>query len=542
MSRLTTRMREAFRKLMGYDEPAGGIVPDYRPAILNHPFKLDPLSLDYAKAVRLISTVRVCVLQKAMDAASRPLLVERQVGTDWEPVERMPGNVVDVLHAGNPRQAGREVIRDWHANFYTHGNGYLVAETFGGRQVKELWVVPSHLVEVIPGERRMPKLYVFSRGGKQEAIPAENVIAWHDFQPEDDPIGASALASVQMQYETRYDLMRLFQKVIRNGGVGAGYFKVPQTNGSPTVLTEADKEAIQKSLRRLRGQGDRDVVLDVLDFVKMGLTMPELQFIENTKLADADICNALGVPPWMVGISDGGKLGEAKADAQTQERLYWTKLQSELEIRDAILTERLGPMFREKNIRFRADMTGVLALAMPILNAAQQAVALSGRAPLTVNELRRIVGLQRIDDESADELYEAPAPSFGAAPAIGSDTPEPEPAPVEEKKGRRLIDTPERAERWRQKDTLMRRYEGKFQAALKAMLAERKALLLRKLETEGLRALANSPEPEPVAVPAPELHVNVNVERQGGVTTKTITFERGPDGELRQALVNERTD
>ena len=55
---------------------------------------------------------------------------------------------------------------------------------------------------------------------KPDAIPVKNVIAWHDFQPEDTPQGASPLDALQLQYETRYDLMRLFQKVVRNGGSG----------------------------------------------------------------------------------------------------------------------------------------------------------------------------------------------------------------------------------------------------------------------------------------------------------------------------------
>lgn len=497
---LRSRLIAAGRAIMGYPEPTDTVVPGWRSAILNHPYRLEPFKFDHAKAVRLISTVRACILQRAEDIASMPVIIERETSSGWEPIERAPGNIVDVWYAGNPRQTGTEVIRDLHANYKTHGNAYLVAETFGMKVPSELWVLPSQLVDIVPGERRTAKLYVFRQGGVggisgvEFAIPAENVIAWRDFQPDDEPIGASPLDAVQFQYETRYDLMRLFQKVVRNGGAAAGYFRVTQpTNGVPIVLKESQKEAMAKEIRRARANPDLPTILDQLQYDRMGLTFQELQFIENTALSDADICRVLRVPPWLIGIKEGAKLGDSGQSAQADERIYWMNLKVEADMRDRMLTEKLVPMFGEKSVRVRTDFSSVPALNAPLLNAAQQAVALCGRPPLTVNEVRLLSGLERSDDPTADELQmpinaREIIPVGGEPQPVPDDTGKPAKDPKPAAK-QRLIDTPERAERWRAKDKLMSKYERKFEAAYDALLRERKAELLKRIEAGGIRAL-----------------------------------------------------
>ena len=488
-----SRLSAAYRALLGYPTPAGGaVMPDWPATIIGHPYRLDPIQLDHAKAVRYVSTVHVCVLRRAQDMASLPVVIERETSTGWEPVVRKPDNSMDVWHRANPQQTGLELLLDLHAAHLTHGVAYLVAETFGFSTPRELWVPKSHLVSTVPGPRRTIDFYVFDRGGKQEAIPGKNVVVWNAYQPEDQPTGASPLDAVQLQYETRYDLMRLFQRVVRNGGVGAGYFSVPQpASGVPLVLDEKEKKALGEQIAKMRRKFDMPVILDMLKFENMGMAPKELQFIENTQLSDSDICRVMDTPPWLVGIRDGAGSDASGALAMAEERRYWTNIKSLIEFRDAMLTEKLGPMFGEKGIRWRTDFSAVPALIQPIFNAAQQIVALAGGPVYSGNELRKMTGSPASEDPEMDKIR-APRPAPGEiAQADGpSDKPgETKPAPEPGKKALRLIDTPERAERWRGKDKLMKRYERKFAAAFVGLIRDRKKELLRRLEAGGLRAM-----------------------------------------------------
>src|SRR6185369_678615 len=146
-------------------------------------------------------------------------------------------------------------------------------------------------------------------------------------------------------------------------------------------------------------------------------------------LSDADICRVLRVPPWLIGIKEGSKLGDSGQSAQADERIYWMNLKVETDMRDRMLTEKLVPMFGEKNVRVRTNFSSVPALNAPLLNAAQQAVALAGRPVLTVNEVRALSGLPKVDDPAADELHEPAAPSIAPA-AAAADKPASDPKPA----------------------------------------------------------------------------------------------------------------
>jgi len=170
----------------------------------------------------------------------------------------------------------------------------------------------------------------------------------------------------------------------------------------------------------------------------------------------------------------------------------------------------------------------VPALNAPLLNAAQQAVALAGRPVLTVNEVRALSGLTKVDDPEADELYTAPPPV-----ALGANAPEKPAAETKPAaKVKRLIDTPERAERWRAKDKLMSRYEREFERAYDAILRDRKAELLRRIEAGGLRAMQQKRTIDLDALFAPEPDEEAKLQR----IYEELIAERGAEAAREIAL------
>lgn len=525
--------------MFGFQEPEGHTVPDWPASLLRNPFAanfaLEPLKYDRTRAVRIIGIVRACVLRHAMDCATLPVIIEQQAGTEWKEIPREPRNVTDIWHNGNAEQCGLEVLRDFHAMYKTHGNAYLFAETFKTRTVRELRVLPSHLTEIIPIEGRRIGAYVYNRMGNREAVEPKFVTHWKDFTADDEPIGSSPLESVTFQYETRHDLMRLFQKVVRRGGVGAGFFRVaPDANGNRMTLGDGERKKVEQQLKQRRAQLDIDLILDQLEFERLGLTFAELEFLANCKLADRDICLALGVPPWRVGIEEPGKLTTGTgAGGNAQERIYWTNNRADILIRDAVLTEKLAPLFGV-GIRFRTDFSSVLALNEPMLQNATNIAALTGRPVLTVNGVLAMFGQPPSDDPTADDLEAAKAPAgFGAVP--GTPAPETKPATVSEQKkrdeGRRLIDTEERRKAWQGKDTLITKYEAKARVIFVELLRAEKRRLLDALEEEGLRAypMKRDIDLNQVAKPDPE------DKRKLQLFYEALLTERGVEAALEVA-------
>lgn len=491
-------LRARLGQLFGF-KPAKENAPGYADYVVSNPYRLEALALDYPKAMRKVGIVRSCVLRVANDLAQLPVLFERQSGKDWTALERTPGNIVDVWQGANDQQTGVELVRDLHAHLKASGNAYLVAETFGTRKVRELWLLPPHRVRVVPGKRRSASVYLFDPGDGEQAIPGEWVIHFKGYNPDFEPYGASDLESVELQYAYRYDIGRLMQLFVRGGGMPAGFFKVIGADGKPSAMamTEPDRKRLTEQISAAftgLATAFRPKVMTQVEFARLGLTPDEMKLIEQSRLADEDICRALGVPPWMVGIKDSGNLGGSTGSASADRGIYVRNtLLPEVALRDAVLTERLCPMF-EANVRARTDLSSVVELWQPLLNAATQSVALTGAPVLTTNELRKAFALPPDPSPESDQLREPKTFDLGGFGGKSEEpsAPEPKPAPTEEKKARRMIEGDEmREERRRRASAQLTRYERKLARIFGGILDDQRDRVIANLrEDAGLPGAA----------------------------------------------------
>ena len=509
---LVSRFREAAGTLFGFPRVQGGVVPNYPEPFLNHPYMLERLAWDYPRAMRRVAVVRACVLRVANDIAQLPVVFETQSGEDWKPLRRTNGNIVDVWQKANPEQTSFELVRDLHAQLKASGNAYLVMEDFGTRRVQELWLMPPQFVQPIVGDHRRPEAYVFIRGGRRESIPAENVIHFKGYNPDFEPVGASDLETAELEYSTRYDVGRLMQAFVRNGGMPAGYWKATTTAGKPIALTEPQVNQMKARLDRLYAgirNAFRAHIVSDLEFDRAGLTPDEMKLMEIATLSDETICRALGVPPWLVGIKEkasgiSDKGGAAKADM----RVYWQNtIMPETAMRDAILTEKLAPRFGN-GIRVRTDYSTVQDLNESLIANAANAVSLVGKV-LTSNEMRASVGKPPRPEPEADRLYLLVTPPDPAKADPGSPPAAKDGAPADEKPARaaeRMIDgDTKREERRRAASANLRRYERKLETAFGEMLQRQRDRICTALENRQGRALSKrSIDIDEIVMPDPE--------------------------------------
>lgn len=487
------RVQRFVAKVLGVSESISGM-PDWPERYIDRPYHLPKVALDFPNAYRKVAIVRACVDRIADDCAMLPIVFERYVRGEWQAIPREGGNIVDVWHSANRAQAGIEMVRDLHAYYEIMGNTYLVMDTMQTSRIQELWTLAPHLVEPVPGKDRTERGYVFNRGGRRVFIAAEDVVHMRAFNPDDEPLGSSALESVQHSYENRYDAGRVWQNVLRSGGTAAGYFRLAGSDKRQMeALKGPERAAAERALTKMYGSIDatrKARILDVWEFVQTGMSMSELNTLEQNAASDADVCRAKGVPPWMVGIKEGGKLSDG--GSQSDERIYWQqKIMTVTEFRDRIFTEKFCPRFGP-GIRMRTDFSRVIALRQPIFNAAQQLAALSGRAPFTVNELRRMLGEQPSIEPGADVLYERPASALdalaqggGNAPAANSDG---KPAKGAAARSARLIDGDAvREERRKNAVGGLRKYERKLSREYAAVLSDWRARIVAQLEAQGSR-------------------------------------------------------
>lgn len=420
-----------------YPYPAsGGDMPDFATWFLSQPTSLSPALLSMPEVIRKVGIVRACVLRRANDLAMVPVVFEQQRGREWEPIERRPGNIVDVWNRANPAATAFEIVRDLGADFAGLGNAYLLMDWNGrkGGPPGEFWVLKAHAVTVIEGRRRAPLAYVFDRG-ERERVDADKVIHLRAYSPEDEPLGSSAVESVESAYKGKYDLMRVIAALMQSGGLPAGFLR-PDVPAGATVqaMRPQDAEEVEKALnakaRRVDNWFRFRVLPGPLKFERQSLTPAELHLMEMGDKLDREICTALGVFPSMVGIGtlSGGTIGSA-ATVTTAERENYLDftLMPDAALMAAVLTEKLCPRFGI-GIRARFDFSAHPTMIDRTLRHGDALQKISGGPILVANEARKKLGEPPLQDPAADALRGVPEPFGGPEPA-----PEPEPKPAEPK-------------------------------------------------------------------------------------------------------------
>lgn len=429
---------------------SGGDVPEYPDAMMFQPQGLGALQINAPDIARRVVIVRRCALLIANDVASLPVVFERQKGRRWEPIERKPYNIVDVWERANPVDTSFEMVRDWIANYKATGNGYLEAETFrmpnGAPQ--ELWPLRSHLVEILPGRRRIPAAFLYDRNGRKEKIEPENMIHLRGWNTNEEAIGGSDLDSVDVQCAARAELNQLVLAFLRSGGMGGGFFRVEIPNNvTAEKMSETQREELERKLNRERFGGKdffRRRLLPLLKWERQSLSPKDLGTSEMRRDIDLDVCMAFGVSPWMVNIKSGGggNIGADKSGSETDVDNYIERtLKPELRLVQSVLTEKLCPLFGEVGVRARIDLSGLSSLVQKRISLGTQVAAMLGpsRAFISVNTARKFIEEEPDPNPKFDQIPE------DAAPAEPSGAAQPEAAPTQtapdgkaEKKSRAL--------------------------------------------------------------------------------------------------------
>ncbi len=429
---------------------SGGDMPEYPDALMYQLFGLNAIQLSGPNVARRVAIVKRCAMLIANDIASLPFVFEQRSGKDWNPLERKPGNVVDVWEAANPVDTAFEMVRDLVANWRTTGNGYLVMESYRtAKPPDELWVAKSHLMEVMPGRRRFPAAFVYDRGGRRERILPEQVIHLRSWNPDEEPTGASDLEGVDVQYTARHELNQLVLAFMRSGGMGGGFFRADVPAGvTAQPMTEAYRDELEKKLNRSESAKDwyKKRVLPLLKWERQSMTPKELGISDLKAELDSDVCMAMGIPPWMVGIKSGsgGDIGATKSGSETDTTNYIQRtLLPDINLIQSVLTEKLCPRFGP-NIRCRIDASGMPALVAQRVNLGTQLVQMAGGPIVSVNTARKYVGEEPDGDPENDKIRDPGAALAGAFDTPAKAEPDKQTAPPE-KKARRSAETPDHA-------------------------------------------------------------------------------------------------
>lgn len=295
-----------------------------------------------------VSAVYACVRIIAGAVATLPLDIKRRVdertradASDtelWRLLRRRP----------NRWQKPAQFRRMMQAHVLLRGNAYaLIVRTVKGEAQA---LIPLHPDRVVPRQRDDHAMeYTWTRqDGRRVVLRQDQVLHLFGLTLN----GITGVTPITYARETVGLSIAMEQhggKMFRAGARVPGYFKHPNRIGPEAVST------LKASLDdyRLGGasEGKELVLEEGMDYVRLGLSALDAQWIESRRFSRSDIAMFFGVPPHMIGDTEKSTSWGTGIEQQTQGFLAFT-LEDHLTMWEEAITVDLVPEGSDLYARF----------------------------------------------------------------------------------------------------------------------------------------------------------------------------------------------
>jgi HK97 family phage portal protein len=218
--------------------------------------------------------------------------------------------VIDLLAAPNPGQSGAALMECFFGHLLLSGDGYLEAagEVASGGP-RELYVLRSDRMKVVPGADGWPVAYEYSAGGQRhvfemraDRVPVLHVKAFH---PQDDHYGLSPLAAAASAVDVHNSASTWSKALLDNAARPSGAIVYRGVDGQGQLAADQYArlvEEIESHHQGARNAGRPMLLEGGLDWKPMGFSPSDMEFHRTKEAAARDIALAFGVPPMLLGL------------------------------------------------------------------------------------------------------------------------------------------------------------------------------------------------------------------------------------------------
>lgn len=252
-------------------------------------------------SVRNIAAAYACVKVLSESVASLPLILYKRLPNGGK--ERATKNVLySVLHdKPNRFMTSVEWLEMLMGHLCLRGNAFNQILRDNGGRVKELIPLNPALVRVRLENQELRYKYEPSTGPARD-FTADEVLHVKG-QSSDGIIGESPISVAREVFGFAVAVQVHGAKSFANGVAMRGILKMPGHFDDEGKLND-----FRKQWKEMYGgpenTGDTVVLEDGLEWVQVGMTMRDAQFLELAKLSGQDICRIWRMPPHKVGYMD----------------------------------------------------------------------------------------------------------------------------------------------------------------------------------------------------------------------------------------------
>jgi HK97 family phage portal protein len=354
-------------------------------------------------------------------------------------VELYDTDLHKLLDRPNPAQSYASWVTELIAFGKLTGNRYIYGiapETGNGAgKYKELYVLPSQIVEIISGGIMQPvKEYAIEYNG-QYKMPADCICHIKDFNPYYDGSGShlygqSPLRAGLRSMTTNNEAVQTGVKYLQNQT--ARGVLMSDEGDLNEVQAQQLKDKFRKNFQGADNAGDVIITPKKLSWVNFGLNASDVSLIEQYNASIKDLCNIYNVPVSLLNNTESSTFNNVK---EAKKALYQNCVIPELNKIADELNRWLAPKYGEK-LCIEFDYSAIPELQEETEKVVSQ---MSQAWWLTPNEKRAAMSYGTDEENEILNEYYIPA---NLIPASGSDIDieDPQPALQEQEEKKTKVD------------------------------------------------------------------------------------------------------
>ena len=320
--------------------------------------------------------------------------------------------VLTLIDRPNPLQSHSEFFESIFSYLLLSGNCYILKVGADIGTPKELHLLRPDRIKIKGSGKPIPTSYEYVINGRtQQVYPIEETTGNSDikqiklFNPLDDYYGMSPMSPAAIEIDQHNMSSNHNINLLSNGArpSGAVVFKPQDDAGFSVNLTESQRQQMLSDINNrfsgTQNSGRIALLEGDFNFIEMGLSPKDMDFLNLKHMAATDIAMCFGVPSQLVGVPDAQTYSNV---AEARLALYEETIIPHLRKIESDLNEWLVPMFGE-GLMFCFDIDKIPALAERTRRTYENVNSAVAQGIMTRNEAREAIGLSPI--EGADDLY-----------------------------------------------------------------------------------------------------------------------------------------
>ncbi|WP_339789236.1 phage portal protein [uncultured Imperialibacter sp.] len=343
------------------------------------------------KNIEGINTVFVCcrILSDTVSKMPVHLIQETEQGQ----IKQLSNPLYRLLHT---RPNGYQNIQTFFSTLELHrsikGNAYAYINRVDGFPVSFTIIHPD---EILGGDVEEEQVfYVLKRGG---VIPSRDILHFKNISV-DGINGLNPLEAARLSISIDQSAQNIVNNFYKNGAHG-----VLQGTTSVDIPTNSQKdfyEAIKKYKKEWKGVNAAGGLILPPPFSKLealSLNFDDIKYIEIAKLSQKSIASIYGVPSVLLEHNDSNY-------STVEQMLLFYKSNTISSIVNIYQAELENKLLNDEMIDkgFKIQMNTNALLATDTTSRINYLSQLSRLGGLSINELRKIEGFEKIDNEMAD--------------------------------------------------------------------------------------------------------------------------------------------